>query len=88
MQLEARFEIRGSTASPHLQWGGRTREGADVGWVPGPLLPLLERAGAVSADVAHANRIGTNPHLRLLVRLRGELIRAAHFDDPRWDLVG
>lgn len=65
-----------------------TREGANVGWVPGPLLPLLERAGAVSADVAHANRIGTNPHLRLLVRLRGELISAAHFDDPRWDLVG
>lgn len=65
-----------------------TREGVGVGWVPGPLLPLLDRAGAITADVAHTNRIGTNPHLRLLVRLRGDLISAAHFEDPRWDLVG
>ncbi|MDN6398877.1 MAG: hypothetical protein L0K01_00265 [Brachybacterium sp.] len=66
---------------------GSTKEGTGVGWVPGPLLPLLERAGSVSAGVAHANPSGTNPHLRLLVRLRGELISAAHFDDSRWDLV-
>lgn len=65
-----------------------TREGTKVGWVPVPLLPLLDRAGAVSADVAHANCSGTNPHLRLLVRLRGDLMSAAHFDDRHWDLVG
>lgn len=65
-----------------------TRDGAGLGWVPAPLVPLLARAVDVRAEVAHANRSDTNPHLRLLVRIRGRLLDAARFDDPRWDLVG
>lgn len=58
-----------------------------LGWVPAPLTPLVSRATDVRARVAHANRSTENPHLRLLVELRGALFDAARFTDPRWDLV-
>lgn len=64
-----------------------TGDGVGLGWVPAPLVPLLRRTEQVRAEVAHANRSDTNPHLRLLVRLRGALLEAARFDDARWDVV-
>ena len=64
-----------------------TRDGVHLGWVPAPLISLLRRTEQVRAEVAHANRSDTNPHLRLLVRLRGALLDAARLDDARWDVV-
>ncbi|MEE1650586.1 HIRAN domain-containing protein [Brachybacterium sp. J144] len=65
-----------------------TETGTVLGWVPAPLTWLIERAGEIAASVAHVNNSSTPPHLRLLVELRGSLVEAAHFSDPRWDLVG
>src|SRR5699024_11888201 len=51
-----------------------TEEGTKLGWVPAPLVPLLERAGQIRAEVMHVNASDSNPHLRLLVRVTGELL--------------
>lgn len=58
-----------------------------IGWVPAPLTSLVAGAEGISASVAHVNGSDSTPHLRLLVELRGRLLEAAEFSDPRWQLV-
>lgn len=64
-----------------------TLEGVVVGWVPAPLAPLVARTRGVRASVAHVNGSESTPHLRLLVEIRGPLLDAAEFSNPRWQLV-
>src|SRR5699024_10037765 len=45
--------------------------GTALGWVPAPLLPLLDLGTDVRASVAHVNGSDSPPHQRLLVELRG-----------------
>lgn len=64
-----------------------TADGSALGWVPAPLLPLLDLGSDVRASVAHANGSDTPPHQRLLVELRGDLVRPGVLTSPAWRLV-
>lgn len=64
-----------------------TVNGSALGWVPAPLLPLLDLGPDVQASVAHVNGSDSPPHQRLLVELRGDLARPGVFASPAWRLV-
>ena len=61
--------------------------GTALGWVPAPLLPLLDLGTDVRASVAHVNGSDSPPHQRLLVELRGDLLRPGVLASPAWRLV-
>lgn len=65
-----------------------TADGHDVGRVPAPLSSLLDRVSDYRASVAHTNGPTSNPHLRLLVDLRGRFAPAEIFAGAEWELVG
>src|SRR5699024_6917554 len=60
--------------------------GTALGWVPAPLLPLLDLGTDVRASVAHVNGSDSPPHQRLLVELRGDHLRPGALACPAWRL--
>lgn len=65
------------------------RDRLPLGYVPDPLLPILEAMTAPSAQVVRANDARVGFHFRLAVRIEGNVGAGVQpFDGPGWALVG
>jgi hypothetical protein len=64
-------------------------ERVSLGYVPDPLLPVIEQMHASSASVVRANDERVGFHFRLTVRVEGNIGAGAQpFDGPEWALAG
>jgi len=81
---------------PDNSWNGRAilvsaRDGQRLGWVPDLLLDYVHTVrdqGELSLVVEHVNGPEVPPHLRLLVRLSGQVPTGYRpFAGPRWEPV-
>ena len=67
----------------------RDLDGLHLGYVPAPLTGYIHALATHEVAVEVANGPAVNPHLRLLVELRGTLTSGAEpFDGPEWETVG
>lgn len=64
------------------------RAGQQLGYVPDPLLSVVEQISDQRVDVARVNPLAMGFHLRLLVVLHGRLSPDSHaFSGPQWETV-
>lgn len=65
------------------------REPLSLGYVPDPLLPVLDEMHASMASVVRANDARVGFHFRLTVRVEGNIGAGRQpFDGPEWALAG
>lgn len=78
---------------PTNEWNPRAvlvvSDGINLGYVPDPLVDYMQSVlpGGPSVTVAQANRPEAGPHMRLLVRVEGQIDGPRPFEGEDWKLM-